>query len=374
MTSSFRLARVRGIEIGANWSWLLVVVLIFWSLAVGVFPDENPGLSDGTYAAMAVVAAIVFFASLLAHELGHAIQAQRDGVEIDGITLWVLGGVARFTSEPPTAGAEFRIAAAGPAVSLVLGLAFLGLSSIGGLPSSVDGVLSWLGYINLVLLAFNLLPAFPLDGGRILRSILWWRGDDLGDATRRAAAAGRAFGAGIAALGALLVLGGGVFGGIWLAFIGFFIMAAGTAEEQAVASRSALAGIRVGDVMVERPVVVPASMPAERFLEEVFNVHRHTAYPVSSDGDEIEGLVTFRDVLGADPQARASLTVGDVMVSRGEALVLDADAELADVLSELGSDPRRRALVRHDGQIDGLLSVTDALRVLDARGVGGGRR
>src|SRR5918999_3681697 len=155
MTSSIELGRIAGIRIGINWSWLVVFALIVWSLAVQVFPEDGDGLGDGAYFAMAVVAAILFFASLLAHELGHALQARREGMEIEGITLWLFGGVAQFKGSFPSAGAEVRDAAAGPLVSLVLGIGFV-LVALAGLPSAVDGVVAWLGYINLTLLVFNM--------------------------------------------------------------------------------------------------------------------------------------------------------------------------------------------------------------------------
>ena len=184
MGDSFRLGRIAGIQIGVNWSWLVVFALIVWTLAATVFPDSNPGLGDDTYLAMAVVAAILFFASLLLHELGHALVARREGVEIEGITLWLFGGVAKFKGMFPSAGAEFRIAVAGPLVSLAIGVVFVLSAALMGLPEAVDGVVGYLGYINLVLLVFNLIPALPLDGGRVLRSILWHVKGDFASATR----------------------------------------------------------------------------------------------------------------------------------------------------------------------------------------------
>src|ERR671918_1140621 len=164
MDGNFTIGRFGGVEVRLHWSLLAVFALIVWSLAEGVFPDQNPGLSDGTYLAMAIVAASFFFASVLLHELGHAFQARREGMEIDGITLWLFGGVARFKGMFPSAGAELRIAIAGPAVSLALGFLFVAFAAIMSLPEAVDGVAAWLGFINLILLVFNLLPALPLDG------------------------------------------------------------------------------------------------------------------------------------------------------------------------------------------------------------------
>src|SRR5215207_9979623 len=156
MRDSFTLGRVAGISFGVNWSWIVVFTLIVWTLATGIFPETNPGFSDGAYVAMALVAAFLFFTSLVLHEFGHALQARREGMEIEGITLWLFGGVAKFKGMFPSAGAEFRIAIAGPLVSLVLGLAFALIAWGLSLPAAVDGVAFWLGYINLTLLVFNL--------------------------------------------------------------------------------------------------------------------------------------------------------------------------------------------------------------------------
>jgi Zn-dependent protease len=365
MHSSFRIARVRGIDIGANWTWLLVVALIVWSLADGVFPATNPGLSDGAYLAMAGVAAVLFFSSLLLHELGHAIQAQREGMAIDGITLWVFGGVAKFRGSFPSAGAEFRIAIAGPLVSLALGVLFLAAAIAIPFPSAVDGVLFWLGQINLMLLVFNMLPALPLDGGRVLRAALWQRRSDFLTATRSAARLGILFGQLLIFGGLLLLFTVGAFGGVWLAFIGWFLVGAAEAERRAAETRVALGGLRVRDAMIRAPVTVSAELPLDRFVNEFFMAHRYTTYPVTRDG-RVAGIVSFRDAIDS---ARDGALVADAMVPVDQALVLDADAELSEALPELVSSPLRRALVRGDGAVTGLLSVTDAMRILQARGV-----
>src|SRR5215216_7132688 len=193
MGSSVRLGRIAGIEFGINWSWLVVFALIVWTLASGIFPSTNPGLSKATHIAMGIVAAFLFFLSILLHEFGHAFQARREGIEIDGITLWLFGGVARFKGMFPSAGAEFRIAIAGPLVSLAIGALFVLAAWLLDLPRAVDGVAAWLGFINLFLLLFNMIPALPLDGGRVLRSALWARSGDLAGATRTAGSIARGF-------------------------------------------------------------------------------------------------------------------------------------------------------------------------------------
>lgn len=365
--SSLRFGRILGIEIGASWSWLIIVALVFVSLATSLFPATNPGLSDGAYAAMAGAAALLFFASLTAHELGHAVQAQREGMQIDGITLWVFGGVARFSGSFPSAGAELRIALAGPAISLLLGIVFLAAALTLSLPAGVDGVVFWLGQINLVLLVFNMLPALPLDGGRVLRALLWMRRQDFGAATVTAAGLGRGFGQIMFAGGLALVLLTGAFGGLWLALIGLFLIAAATAEMQMAETTDALAGLRVGDFMISRPVSVPPGMPLDSFMEDVFLAHRHTAYPVVGTEGGLTGIVSFRDVAARPREEWRRRTVADAMVPLDRALALTRDAGLRDAYLQLLSDPLHRAIVVDGDHLAGLLSLTDVARVVEAR-------
>jgi Zn-dependent protease len=374
VATTFRLGRIAGIEIGVNWSWLLVVALVVWSLADGVFPETNPGLSDGTYIAMAAVAALLFFASLLLHELGHAIVARREGVEIDGITLWVFGGVSRFKGAFPSARAELRIASTGPLISLVIGGVCLAFALLVPLPPEVDGVSFWLGYINLFLAAFNLLPALPLDGGRILRGALWARSNDFVGATRSAAALGRLFGQLMIAGGVALVIFVGAFSGVWLAFIGWFLLMAAEAEAGLAEAQSALAGMKVADVMVREPVVADPDLTLDRFIDEVFYRHRHTAYPVVAQDGTVLGIVPFRRVADTDRSEWPLRRVRDSMVPLDRALVVHADMDLAEAFAELGQNELRRALVVDDGRLSGLLSITDVSRVLSVRSGPSGAR
>jgi Zn-dependent protease/CBS domain-containing protein len=352
MSSSFRLFRVRGIEIEAHWTLLLVAALIVWSLADGVFPQTNPGLSDGTYIAMASVAALLFFASILLHELGHAIQAQRDGVAIDGITLWVFGGVARLRGTMPSAGAEFRVAIAGPLVSLALGVLFIGAAIALPLPAEVDGVAFWIGQMNLVLLVFNLIPALPLDGGRVLRAALWARRRDFMSATRTAAALGRGFGQFLIGGGLALVILVGDFGGLWLAFIGWFLLAAAEAELTMAEAREAFGGLTVSNLMVRDPVTVDADASVEEFINRTFLPTRHTAYPVM-DGARPAGLVSFRKALDVPRPEWPVTLVRDLAVDgpeyhvRPETPVADALPMLTDGDPRIGRRARRGAAVTH---------------------------
>ena len=363
--ASFVLGRVAGIEIGINWSWLLVVWLILFSLGSVVFPEEVPGLSDAAYAAMAGVATVLFFASLLLHELGHALVARREGMEIAGITLWLFGGVARFQGMFPSAGAELRIALAGPAVSLGLGVAFVTVSELAPLPTAVDGVVAWLGWINLILLAFNMLPALPLDGGRVLRALLWqWTGD-FTRATRTAGTLGRIFGYGLAAFGVLMLLAGAI-GGVWLVVLGVFLAGAAEAEASLATMRAALAGLRVRDAMVLEPELVPPDLTLARFVDGPFARSRHATYPVDL-GDGEFGLLSYRDLARVPPRDWPDRRVRDVVTRTEEPLVVDPCDELGDALVELVGTSGRRALVLDRDRLAGLLSITDVSRLLELR-------
>ena len=364
MHASIPLGRVHGVALGLNWSWIAIFALIVWSLAEAVFPATTEGLSTAAYVGMAAIGALLFFGSLLLHELGHAIVAQREGMEIDGITLWVFGGVARFKGAFPSARAELRIALAGPAVSVALGVLFIAAAELVPLPAGMEGVASWLGQINLVLVAFNMLPALPLDGGRVLRAALWARSGDFGAATRRAGAAAQAIGQGMIAFGIAVFVVFGVIGGPWLAMIGWFVLAAARAEVAYGTMRETLAGLRVADAMIPDPVTVPADMTLLAFLEGVFAETRYAAYPVTDAGGVI-GILAVGDVEQVPPSALGRTPVRDRMLPRERALVLDERGDLTEAVTELLQTSLGRALVSRDGQIVGLLSRSDAQSLVE---------
>jgi Zn-dependent protease/CBS domain-containing protein len=361
---TFQLGRIAGIRIGINWSWLIIFALIVWSLAAAVFPSQNPGFSDGEYIVLAVVAALLFFASLLLHELGHALQARREGVEIEGINLWLFGGVAQFKGTFPSAGAEFRIAIAGPLVSLAIGVLFVLVAGLAGLPNAVDGIAAWLGYTNLILLAFNLLPALPLDGGRVLRSALWHFRGDLRWATWVAAGVGRGFGFLFIGLGLFMFIVEGAFSGAWLAFVGWFLLQAATAEARYVATKEALDGLRVRDLMIREPVTVEADLSLAQFMDDVARSRRFTTYPVLEDGRPI-GLLAFRSVASVPRDKWETRLARDAMIPRDDVPALDEDEPAIDALVELSTSDVNRGLVVDDGTLVGLLSITDLARALE---------
>jgi Zn-dependent protease/CBS domain-containing protein len=367
MNGGFELGRIAGIRIAIHWSWLVVFVLITWTLASSIFPDQNPGVSDGAYVAMGVVASVLFFICLLLHELGHALQARREGVEIEGITLWLFGGVAQFKGLFPSAVAEFRIAIAGPLVSLALGSAFVLVAWGLGLPQEVDGVAAWLGLINLVLLAFNMIPAFPLDGGRVLRSVLWQRRGDLEQATRTATKIGRSIAYALILLGLAELVLLGSFGGVWLAFVGWFLLQAASAEARYLAVRQALAGLRVGDLMTGDPATVARDMTLSRFMDDVVWSRRFTTYPVVDNGHAV-GLLPFRCVAEIPRREWDERVVSDCMVPLAETPVFRSDEQLLGAFERLGGSELNRGLVLDGDRLVGLLSITDVARALEVGG------
>ena len=363
MGSSLVLGRIAGIRIGIHWSWVFVFTLFVWTLSSGVFPATNPDLSDGAHFAMAVVAAVLFFTSVLLHELGHALQARRERIEIDGITLWLFGGVATLKGAFKTAGAEFRIAIAGPAVSLVLAAVFVATTLVAP-AEAVEGVAAWLGYVNLALLVFNLVPAIPLDGGRILHAALWHFRGDFGRASRTATVIGRGFGYLLMAGGVAFFIAGEQFSGVWLAFLGWFLLGAAGAEGEYAAAHQALSGLSVRDLMARDPVAVSPDLTLGEFMDEVVWRRRFTTYPVTQNGSAI-GLVPFRRVAEV-PRAEWDVhRVGECMVELREVPVFAPGEDALEAFARLTRTSLGRGLVLDDGRLVGLLSVTDLARALE---------
>jgi Zn-dependent protease len=368
VNESYSLGRVAGIRIGINWSVLVLLGLLMWTLATGIFPETNPGLRDNAYFAMAIAASLLFFASILLHELGHALQARRDGMEIDGITLWLFGGVAQFRGMFQTAGAEFRIAVAGPIVSAVLGGAFIGLALVPGIPEHANAVAAWLGFTNLLLLAFNLLPALPLDGGRMARAGLWaWRGD-FRWATRIAATGGRFMALALIGLGIAMFVLDGAYGGVWLAFIGWFLLQAAGAEARMGMVAAPLPRLRVGDLMVPHPVTVAAEHTLDDVAEGPAIMRPYSSYPVV-DGERAVGLFPTSRFAEVPREDWDRLRVADCMVVRHRIATVREEDDVVAALIALRASGLTRALVLDGERLVGLLSLSDVARALQrARG------
>jgi Zn-dependent protease len=363
MTGNLTIGRFGGVEVRLNWSLIAVFALIAWTLAEGVFPSQNPGLSHGTHIAMGIVAALLFLASILLHELGHSWVARREGIEVDSITLWLFGGVSQLKGRFTSPGSEFRVAIAGPLVSIVLGVLFV-LIAVAQPPSYVDGVAAWLGYINLILAVFNLLPASPLDGGRVLHAALWRAKGDFAWATRVASEIGQGFGYLFIALGLVMFIFQGSFSGAWLAFIGWYLLQGAKAEARYVATEQALDGLRVRDLMVRDPVIVDADSTIGRLMDDVAWSHRFTTYPVLDAGRPV-GLLTFASVAAVPRSDWDTRRVRDTMIPIDQVPLLTEDEEAVDALAELSAPKANRGLVVDNGHLSGFLSITDLARALE---------
>ena len=374
MESSFRLFRVRGIEIGANWSWLLFLAYFVYVLSESVFPATYPNLGRTSYLAMAVVAAVVFFGTLLLHELGHAFRAIKEGMEIDGITLWFFGGVARFKGMFPSAGAEFRIAIAGPLVTVVCLVVFIvatwGLEQLDA-PGQIVGVTDYLAWINGILLGFNMIPALPLDGGRVLRSWLWYRQRNFAVATASAAKAGRAFGGVLVGVGLLGLFTGAGVSSLPFALVGWFLMQAARAEASFAQVRQALDGLYVRDVMTPAPETVAPDTSIEDFIEELAHARGHSTYPVIESGKLI-GLVSLRLAVQVSGAERAQRTVRDVMVPLERVPTISPQAEVSEAIEAIQGGPGR-AVVVADDRVVGILSGSDIARAIEIERIRGPR-
>ena len=368
---SIRVGRLAGIPIGVQPLWLVIVALITVSLGAAYYPDEAPGIAPAAAYGLGLLSALLLFASILLHELGHAVVARRHGVEIEEIDLWLLGGVARMSGYPERATDELRFALAGPAVTLVIALVFgvIALALPAGAPDWLAALVAYQAIVNAIILVFNLIPAFPLDGGRVARALLWWRRGDISSATETAAKIGRGLGFGMIGFGVLTFFAG-AFGGLWLALIGLFVIAAAKAEEQGLRIRVALSGRSAGRLMSFPAITLPAEMTVSEALAEHFVAERLTAFPVLRDGRLI-GLLDLETVKQLPTEDRDTTPVGE-LAFYDESLVVPEEQDVAELLERPAFTRIGRAVVRTaDGRL-GLLSITDVQRVLRALDLVGG--
>ena len=285
MTKGIKLFKVLGIQVSLDYTWFIVLVLFSWSLAYGYFPMKNPGFGTGTYLAMGIISALMLFACVLVHELSHSYTANRLGMDIHEITLFIFGGVARLTKEPEDGATELKIAIAGPVASLVLAALFYGASRAID-PETyplLKSVLSYLAFINFMLLAFNMIPGFPLDGGRVFRAIWWMKTGDIDRATKIASSIGKGFAVFLIAMGLIQIFMGNFVGGLWFVFIGVFVQQAAEGGYQQIVIKKALEGLKVKDLMSKPVITVEGSMSISEAVEEFFFKFHHAAFPVMTE-------------------------------------------------------------------------------------------
>jgi len=359
-----------GFSVYVDLSWLIIAVLIVWSLAGGAFPMWYEGHSNLAYLLMGVGGAVGIFVSIVWHELCHSLIARRFGLPMKGITLFIFGGVAEMEDEPVSPKAEFLMAIAGPFSSVALAAVAFGIARGGagiGWPETVTGVFSWLALINMVLAIFNMIPGFPLDGGRALRAVLWQVKGDLRWATRSAARVGGAFGLVLIGLGVVnLFLGGNPIGGVWWILIGLFLRNAAQMGYQQVLTRRALEGEPVGRFMTREVVTVPPDLPLDRFVEDYVYRYHHKMYPVL-DQDELKGCVHLNQVKDVDRATWGQHTVGDVVHPCAPENSLAPDADALDALRKMRGQPSARLMVVEEGRLVGVLTLKDLLAFLSLK-------
>lgn len=362
---SITLFKIFGFAIRIDPSWFIVVVLFTWTFAAQLFPQRVPGLRPFTYLGMGIAAVLGLFVSVVLHELSHALTARRFGIEMRGITLFIFGGVAEMANEPPHPKAEFWVAAAGPAASFALALAGFGLAllaSLSGLPVPVQQVVGFLAFINVSLAVFNLIPAFPLDGGRILRSILWgWKGS-LRRATRITSQIGSGFGMVLLALGVLRFVFGDFLGGMWMFLIGLFVRNAAQMSYQQLLLRRAFEGEPVSRFMQTNPVTVPRHISVAELVQSYIYRYHFKMFPVVDDDGRLRGCVTTRQVRELPREEWDRQTVGALALQCGPENTVQADTDAMAALSAMSRAGISRLMVVDGDRLLGILALKDLLR------------
>ena len=357
----YRLFTLLGVEIRLHASWFVLAVLFTWSLAVSYFPQIIPGLAQRAYWAMGITGTLGLFASIVMHELAHAVVARRNRVPIRGITLFIFGGVAEMEAEAPTARAELAVAIAGPLESIALGGLLLAVTAVSpGSPATVWSVVSYLGQINIVLAVFNLVPAFPLDGGRLLRAFLWQRRGDLASATSTASAVGAGFGLVLMTLGVAVFVFGGLVSGIWWFVLGMFLRVLAKSSYQQVLLREALAGEPVRRFMRDSPITVPSGSSVQELVDDYIYRYHHKLYPVF-DGERLTGCVTVDHVRRVPRERWASTRVNEIASECSAANTISPETDALDALKLMRQTRSSRLLVAKGGKLKGVLTLKDLL-------------
>ncbi len=365
-----KLFELFGFEVKIDLSWTIIMVLIVWSLSIGVFPRLYGGLSKETYWIMGVVGAVGLFVSIVVHEFCHSLVARSQGMHMKGITLFIFGGVAEMGDEPPSPRSEFLMSGAGPVSSVLLAGVFYGIFRVGlgsGWPEAVNGTLGYLAFINLILAAFNLVPAFPLDGGRILRSGLWAYKGDLRWATRVSSAIGSGFGILLIVLGVFQVLAGNFVGGMWWFLIGMFVQSAAKSSYRQVLVRRALEGEPVRRFMKSNPVTVRPAISVQELVDDYIYEHHYKLFPVVENGNRLVGCVTTKQVKEIGRDERAGKRVADIMAPCSPDNSIDPQADAMKALSLMHRTGASRLVVVDQGWLAGVLTLKDLTHFLSLK-------
>lgn len=366
---SVQLFTLLGFKVKVDFSWVFLALLIAWSLAQGYFPGLYAGLPPATYWWMGIASTIGVFFSIVFHEFAHSIVARRYGLPIRGITLFLFGGVAEMEEEPRSAKAEFFMAIAGPIASVILAGVFYGVAAMLSRfdqPEVVSGVFRYLGFLNGLLAGFNLIPAFPLDGGRVLRAFLWARTGDLTKATKIAARSGSIFGLVLIGYGVITAVSGGLTVGIWYVLIGLFLRGAADASYYRVITDKTLAGEPVSKFMTADPVTVSPDTTLRQFVDDRVYRYYHEMFPVM-ESDTLRGCMTVNRLKDIDHALWEHKTVGDAMLGCSDDTVIEEDTDAMTALSRMQQSGRSRMMVTRKGSLVGVIAMKDLMRLVTLR-------
>ncbi len=359
--ATFRIARVTGIDIEIHFSWLLIAAFLSWTLAEHVFPDRYDGWSRAAYWAVGIASALLLFVTVLIHELAHALVAKRRGLPVPRITLFIFGGVSQLGRQPETARAEFAIAAAGPATSFVIAALSGALAlTAGSVNEKAEAVFGYLAAVNVLLGVFNLLPGFPLDGGRVLRSIIWGRTHSFRRATNAAAGVGELFAYGLMGTGVIMLVSGFLWNGLWLGFIGWFLLGAARGESSQLKLDTILRPLRARHVMHEDFVSVLPGIPVQEVVDRYMLERGERAVVVAND-DAVLGILTVTDVQRVPRDQWASTSAQRIMTPREKVATVSTDTPALDVLQLLGERRLNQVPVLDGARMVGLITRRELL-------------
>jgi Zn-dependent protease/predicted transcriptional regulator len=360
-----KLFKIFGFEVGIDWSWIILAILITWSLSVGLFPFHYKNLSTETYWLMGMVGALGLFFSIIFHEMWHSLVARKYGMPMKGITLFIFGGVAEMGEEPPNPKAEFMMAIVGPISSIAIGIVFYGIYFLGRQnrwAEPINGVVQYLAYINGLLALFNLVPAFPLDGGRVLRSILWGLKKNLRWATRISSNIGSGFGILLIVLGAIQFLRGDFIGGMWWFVIGMFLRGAAKTSYQQLLLRKALEGELVRRFMKTDPIVVTPSVTVDQLIEDYIYKYHYKMFPVVENSDRLIGCVTTKQVKEIPREEWGQKRVGEIAAQCSSENTIGPQVDAMKALSLMSKFGLSRLMVTEGNRLLGIIALKDLLK------------
>ena len=365
---SVKIGKINGIDIKLNYSWFLIFFIITWSIATAYLPNNYPGKSESFYWLVGAASALSLYISILLHELAHSTIALRNGIGINSITLHFFGGVSEINEESNNPKTEAIMAFVGPLTSMVIGVSLMSISILfgGSLPDTVRAVIFYSGYVNIALALFNLIPAFPMDGGRVLRAILWARSGDIVKSTRTASKVANFISILIMGFGFLSLFTGGSLNGFWLVFVGLFISRASEAGLSQTIISEVLGEMHVRDMMTHEVHTVGPEVTIQRLIDEWFNVYKHQGYPVVQN-EALLGIITNEDVRRVEADRRSTLTVGDVMKKKSEVISVSPDEKAADALLKMAKKNIGRLPVVEDGRLVGIVTRSDFNKIIQMK-------